>query len=415
MISVRDAFTTMMAGIKPTKDHDTIALTAVISNTTQQTIGRVLAKPVMAQLTMPPAAMSAMDGFAVRAEDITTLPCTMPIVGASHAGAPYKKSLAKHQAIKIFTGGVMPTNANAVVIVENTHCHDNHVVINEKPAKNNFVRPAGLDFKKGDKLISAGEVITARALSLIIASGQKKIVVKRKPIIGILSTGDELRPITKKPLPHQIHPTNSYSLFALVNNGGGVAVDLGVARDNPIDLAKKLMRAKNCDVVITTGGASVGEKDFVKEVIENKKYKLHGRIDLWRIAMRPGKPIVMGHIHGGKTHFLGLPGNPASALITGLIFIPAMIKKLQGMTPWLLDDMATTMPLATALPANGPRQDYMRATMVDGRVAPLPTQDSSMLKFLYDSDGLIIRPMNDAAKKPNEHVMFLPLRQFHLY
>ncbi|MDI9313973.1 MAG: molybdopterin molybdotransferase MoeA [Hydrotalea sp.] len=417
MQSVRESFTLLMAGIKPIKPSDAVSvtLTTDIDKTLQQLIGQILAKPVVAQLTMPQAAMSAMDGFAVRADDIATIPCTLPIVGASHAGAPHSKPLARGEAIKIFTGGLLPKNADAVVIVENTQTKNNQVIINEKPAKNNFVRPAGLDFKKGDELMAVGDVITARGLSLMVASGQKKITIKRKPIIGVLSTGDELQPIGKKLQPHQIHPTNSYSLCALITNSGGVAVDLGVARDNPSDLAKKLMRAKNCDAVVTTGGASVGEKDFVKEVIDNKKYKLRGRIDFWRIAMRPGKPIIVGNLHGGRTHFLGLPGNPASALITGLIFIPAMIKKLQGQMPRLLDDMAVTMPLAVAMPANGARQDYMRAKIVDGRVAPLATQDSSMLKFLYDSHGLIIRPINDAAKKPKDNVMFLPLQQFHLY
>ena len=415
MKSVRDAFVAIMAGIKPTKKIETIAVTPQVHQTVSALIGRVLAKPVVAQLTMPPAAMSAMDGFAVCASDITTLPAALPIVGASHAGAPYKKSLQPQQAIKIFTGGVLPANADAVVIVENTRTDNGMVIINEKPVKNNFVRPAGLDFKKGDELMTAGNVITARALSLIIASGQKKITVKAKPTIGVLSTGDELLPVTKKLLPYQIHPTNSYSLFALIANAGGVAVDLGVARDDPRDLAKKLLLAKKCDAVITTGGASVGEKDFVKEVIDNKKYNLHGKIDFWRIAMRPGKPIIVGRLHAGRTHFLGLPGNPASALIGGLIFIPAMIKKLQGLTPLLLDDAATAMPLATSLPANGPRQDYMRAKIVDGSVAPMPTQDSSMLKFLYDSDGLIIRPVNDPAKNKDDKVMFLPLQQFYFY
>lgn len=415
MISVRDAFDTMMQGILPRGGKENIILTSNINQTVSRLLGRVLAEPVTASLTIPQAAMSAMDGYALRHQDITTVPGELSIVGTSHAGKPFAGAIKTGEAIKIFTGGLLPKNADAIAIIENTEQRDNMVVIKQQPIKDNFIRPAGLDFKKGEVLIDANQPITTRAIGLIIASGQKKITVHRKPKIGILSTGDELQTVGKKLQPHQIYPTNSYSLFALITNAGGEAIDLGVARDKPAELAKQLQRGKNCDMIITTGGASVGEKDFIKHVIEEKKYGLKGQIDFWKIAMRPGKPIVVGNLHGGQTHFLGLPGNPVSAMIGGLLFIPAMIKKWQGLPPRLLDDDAVSMPLATPLAANGDRQDYMRATVNNGKVTPSPTQDSSMLKFLHDSDGFIIRPPYDGAKKIGEAVMFLPLNQFHLY
>ncbi|MGI9461394.1 MAG: molybdopterin molybdotransferase MoeA [Alphaproteobacteria bacterium] len=412
---IRDAFNSVMKDITPSRYHDTITITPHIKKIVPSIMGRILAKPIIAEITMPQANVSSMDGFAVRAVDIKTIPTTLRIIGESHAGKPCNAALKKHQAIKIFTGGIIPKNANSVIIVEHTEQKNNFVIIKKIPTKQNFIRPRGLDFKKGDILIKKNHIITARGIALIIASGQKKIILYRQPTIGILSTGNELQPINKNLTPQQIYPSNSYSLFALINHSGGQAIDLGYARDNPTNIAKKLKHAKHCDFIVTTGGASIGEKDFIKEVIENKKYGLKGQINFWKIAMRPGKPIIVGRLHKNRCHFLGLPGNPTSALVTGLLFIPAMIKKWQGLKPIFLDDITIPMPLAINLSANGERQEYMRAKIINQKIMPLPHQDSSMLKFLYDSNALIIRPINDPKKHIGDMVQVLPLNPFYLY
>lgn len=406
-------------------------------------IGRVLATDIRANLSAPRQRLSAMDGYAVRRRDLRdlgTAPARLNIIGASHAGKPFHGVVTPLGAVKIFTGALVPKGADSIVIIENTEQQGDHVVIKEQPPLGHFIRPAGLDFKQEQLLVKKNTPITARVLSLIIASGHKKITVYKKPLVAILSTGDELLPINHHgvPAPHQIYATNSYSLAALVHGMGAEPLLLGIARDQPKQLARQLRRARHAHLVITTGGASIGDKDFVKEVISNPTYGLAGNINFWKIAMRPGKPIIFGRLFMGNnansvrndvadkiqgkkktnhrpTFILGLPGNPASALLTALIFAAPMIQHWRGQKPRFFDDNASPMPLACDLPANGIRQDYMRVVVKNGAVEPMAIQDSSMLYYLHLADGVIIRPIGDTAKKRGDSVPFLSFNQFLFY
>lgn len=358
-------------------------------------LGRVLAEDVAARVDQPPVAVSAMDGYAVRAADVATLPATLRLVGQSAAGGGFVGTLEPGQAVRIFTGAPLPDGADTIVIQENTSAAGGQVsVVSGAAPVGRYIRPAGLDFRAGQVGLAAGRRLTARDIGLAAAMNRPWLKVRRRPRIAILATGDEVVMPGEPMGPSQIASSNSLGLGAFITACGGEAVQLGIAPDNRDALGRMAAGAAGMDLLLTTGGASVGDHDLVREVLGAQGFAL----DFWKIAMRPGKPLIFGRI--GATPVLGLPGNPVSTVICATVFLrPAMAV--------MLGEPAAAEPteralLAAALPGNDERQDYLRATLSRddaGRLLarPFERQDSSMLANMAHADCLIVRPPHAPA------------------
>ncbi len=351
-------------------------------------LGRVLAEDVRARVTQPPAAISAMDGYAVRAADVAAPPTTLTVIGEAPAGGACDKTVGAGQAVRIFTGGPLPDGADAIVIQEDTEAGDGVVTVKVAVAEGNYIRPAGLDFTAGDVGLTAGRRITARDVGLAAAMNVPWLAVHRRPRVALLATGDEIvRP--GDPIgPNQIVSSNTLALAALVKEAGGDATDLGIARDNEDSLRRMAAGAERADVLVTSGGASVGDHDLVQEVLGKEGLEL----DFWRIAMRPGKPLLFGRIRG--TPLIGVPGNPVSSLVCGLLFLKPAIDVMLGLAA--TETPAETALLGRDLGANDQRQDYLRARLErrdDGELVatPFEKQDSSMLSSLVAAGCLVVR------------------------
>lgn len=353
--------------------------------------GRVLAEDLKALRTQPPFANSAMDGYAVRADDLV-VGAGLRVIGESAAGRSFNGSLAAGDAVRIFTGAPLPEGSDTILIQENADGVGGPVIrVREGAAKGRFVRPAGLDFREGEVLLEAGTRLDSAGLGLAAAMGHPTLSVRRKPLVAILATGDELVLPGEKVGPDQIVASNSYALAALVEQAGAIALDLGIARDTHEDLAEKIGGAcsADADVLITLGGASVGEHDLVQAALKAQGMEL----GFWKIAMRPGKPMMMGRL--GRMVAVGLPGNPVSSIVCGHLFVLPLIEALLGM-PDPQRDRSEPGILGKDLPANDERQDYLRASLAltgDGwQATPFEKQDSSMLAALSRADALVIRP-----------------------
>jgi molybdopterin molybdotransferase len=377
MISVEEAEKRIVAALAPTAG-ETVAI--------GDSAGRVLAADVIARASQPPAAVSSMDGYAVRAGDAVP-GATLNVIGSAPAGHPFAGRVGAGQAVHIFTGGVVPDGADAIVIQEDTDAKDGAVVIREAATAGRHIRKAGLDFARGDVLAAAGKRLSARDLSLIAAGDVAAISVRRRPRIVFVATGDELSRPGEARKPGGIVASSGYSLAAMIESWGGEAVDLGILSDTAEAVASIAGKAAGADLVVTLGGASVGDHDLVQSALGPKGFAL----DFWKIAMRPGKPLIFGRL--GETPLLGLPGNPVSTLVCALLFLKPAIAALLG-----TQDAGGTVhaKLGTGLGQNDGRQDYLRATIetVDGeRVAtPFSVQDSSMLSVFARADALIVRP-----------------------
>lgn len=380
-----------------------------------QALGRVTAEPVLSRRTQPPMAMSAMDGYAVRGEDVATVPVTLTRVGSAPAGGSHDHPVEAGQAVRIFTGGPVPEGADTIVIQEDVDAESEsdgaRIIVREGASAGKFIRPAGLDFKIGDIGIPAGRAITARDVGLAAAMNAPWIMVRRRPRVAILATGDEIvRP--GEPIgPNQIVSSNSYALSALVRACGGEPVVLGIAPDTIEGIQQLVRGARGADLVLTTGGASVGEHDLVQKALGTEAFGPGGlEVDFWRIAMRPGKPLIFGKV--GGTPMLGLPGNPVSALVCAMIFVKPAIEAM-------LDLDSGRIPVARArlgapLTRNDQRQDYLRATLTieetgERTATPFNRQDSSMLARLAQADCLIIRPAHDPERASGEWMEILEL------
>lgn len=367
--------------------------------------GRTLAEDLQATLTQPPFNASAMDGYAVRSTDIAALPVTLKVVGTAQAGRGAGRTLGTGEAIRIFTGAPIPDGSDAVVIQENcTANSDGTVTVTETSTSGSNIRPRGQDFHNGDVVIAAGEKLSARTLTLAAAAGHGALNVHRRPVVAILATGDELVPPGTAPGPDQIVSSNPFGVAALVASAGAVPLLLGIARDDPLHLDLKLSEAIGADILVTIGGASVGDHDLVKPALEARGATLA----FAKIAMRPGKPTLFGRM--GETRVLGLPGNPVSCLISARVFLVPLILALVGRADAAKPHTAT---LGESLPANGPRTHYMRALLDDGamppRVAPLPSQDSALLTTLARANALIIQPADGPAVPAGAPVEILRL------
>ena len=371
--------------------------------------GRVLAADIAALRTQPPFANSAMDGYAARAEDLQPGK-ELRVVGESAAGRGFSGAVAPGEAVRIFTGAPLPEGTDAILIQENAEGVDGPVIrVTKAASKGQFVRAAGLDFGSGEVLLAAGRRLDSAALGLAAAMGHPELPVRRKPVVAILATGDELVLPGEPVGPDQIVASNSYALAALVEQAGGTALDLGIARDNHPDLAARIEAAKaaKADVLVTLGGASVGAHDLVQAALKAQGMDL----GFWKIAMRPGKPMMMGRL--GPMVALGLPGNPVSSIVCGHLFVTPLIEALLGMAEPERDRGEPAI-LAVDLPANDERQDYLRSAFVteagERRVKPFPKQDSSMLANLARAEALVIRPVFAEPAKAGDPCRIIRLR-----
>ncbi len=397
MISVEEAVAKIRASLKPLP-VEKIALS--------DGLNRVLAEDLVAERDQPPLAVSAMDGYAVRAVDTTSVPVTLSQIGESRAGLAFEGSIGANEAVRIFTGAPLPIGADAIVIQEVTERTEDRVLVKEGVPEGHFVRPTGLDFRKGDILLQAGTPLTPRALGLAAAMNRASLAVRRRPRVAILSTGDELVEPGGTLKPTQNVNSNAHTLSSLVRVLGGEPVPLGIAQDTRSSLLALVQGAAEVDLLVTSGGASVGDHDLVRSVLGEEGLEL----DFWGVAARPGKPTLFGRLKG--TPLLGLPGNPVSTVVGGILFLRPALEALLGVP-------AGTEPpeqakLTVALERNGPRAAYLSAKSereVDGshRVTPFPQQDSSMLAQVVAADCLVIRPADAPAASAGESVEILRL------
>jgi len=359
-----------------------------------EAFGRVLAQDVAARRTQPPAALSAMDGYAVRAADVAAIPARLRVVGAVPAGKSYDRPLQPGEAVRIFTGAPLPAGADAIVIQEDTDRDGDTVIVNEASGVGRHVRDAGLDFRAGDVKLRAGRQLTARDVGLAAAMNWPWLRVHRRPRVGILPTGDEIVLPGDPVGPHQIVSSNSFALAALVQGCGGIPMALPIAPDEAGALQDIAAGASGIDLLLTTGGASVGEHDLIREALGETGLVL----DFWQIAMRPGKPLMVGTFRGRP--MIGLPGNPVSTMVCSLLFLKPAIEKLSGLMP--REPVLHQARLTAPLKANDRRQDYLRGgltRLADGTLeaTPFVKQDSSMMSLLAAADCLIVRPPHAPA------------------
>jgi molybdopterin molybdotransferase len=401
LMPVADALAAVLAGAKALPE-EMVALDAAHH--------RVLARDVAALRTQPPQAMSAMDGYAVRAADASTVAARLKVIGEVAAGRPFDMSLRAGEAVRIFTGGVIPQGADAVVIQEDTVRDGDSIDVTEAAVAGRHIRPAGVDFHEGDVLLRAGRRLTDRDLSLAAGMNYPQLAVRRRPKVAVLATGDELVMPGSTPGPGQIVYSNGYALRALARAEGAETVDLGIAADTVDATTDGIRRARysGADILITTGGASVGDHDLVKQSLEAEGVAMA----FWRIAMRPGKPMMHGRL--GTMRVIGLPGNPVSSYVCGFLFMAPLIRALSGRTD--VHHATEAAVLGRDLAANDVREDYLRARLeerADGVLVATPVnhQDSSLLGNLAAARALVIRsPFAPAASAGSPCVILrLPL------
>ena len=364
--------------------------------------GRTLAQDVAALRTQPPFPASAMDGYAVRAGDLASVPAQLTVIGESAAGRRFSGEVKAGQAVRIFTGAPVPEGADTILIQENTKAEGNSVTAFETETLGRYVRRAGLDFSAGDVLLKKGQRLGPTELALAAAMNHPALAVTRRPRVALLATGDELVRPGEEIGPDQIVASNTFAVRAYAENAGADVIDLGIAGDNfaAIEAAIRAARAYGADVLVTLGGASVGDHDLVQTALAREGMEL----GFWRIAMRPGKPLMHGQI--GDMRILGLPGNPVSAIVCGLLFLVPLVRALSG-DPHAGDDRTEVAVLASDLPENDTRQDYLRARITgssDGHplVESFTRQDSSMLRILSEAQCLIVREAHAPAAKAGQ-------------
>ncbi|MFL5259229.1 MAG: gephyrin-like molybdotransferase Glp [Hyphomicrobiales bacterium] len=396
LLSVDDAKERILKGVRPL-GPEIVPL--------ERAFGRVLARDVKATRDQPPFEASAMDGYAVRHGDVVAIPTMLTMIGMSAAGHAYAGRMRPGQAVRIFTGAPLPKDADTVVIQENTRAEGDKVTILEGARKGQNVRRRGLDFHKGDVLLRSGTVLSARDVGLAAAANHPALDVRRRPLVAILATGDELVLPGSEARADQIFASNGYALQGLVQRFGGTARDLGIVGDDLEATMRAIAKAADADILVTTGGASVGMHDLVQEALARSGIEL----DFWKIAMRPGKPLMFARRR--RQRVMGLPGNPVSALVCARIFLTPLLCAHLGVST---DDEPIEAHLTVPLSANDGRQDYVRAKLArkDGaayEVTPLPKQDSSMQRTYAQAGALIVRAPNAPAAAAGDPVPVLIL------
>jgi molybdopterin molybdotransferase len=399
LLPVADALQKILAGSDPLP---------VIDVALKDAPGRVLARDLVARRTQPPSPVSAMDGYAVRGTDVAATPATLDIVGEVAAGRPFSGNVGKGQAARIFTGGVMPNGSDTVVIQEHTSRDGNRVTVNSVTTTGRNVRREGIDFRAGDRLLAKGTRLSDRDLMLAASMNYPTVPVHRPPRVAVLGTGDELVMPGTEPGAGEIVYSNGFAIAALARSEGADVLELGIARDRVDDITAAIRRSREAgaDVLLTSGGASVGDHDLVQKALAAEGLKL----SFWRIAMRPGRPMMHGVL--GPMQVLGVPGNPVSSYVCSFLFMVPLLRKLSGRTD--LAHRLLKAELGRDLPENDERADYLRATLrenTDGSLVatPLAAQDSSLMANLSKAECLLIREPHAAAAKAGSHCVIVKL------
>jgi molybdopterin molybdotransferase len=393
MITVEEALAKVLGLCRPV-ELESVALRAAA--------GRVLAAPAIARMTQPPFAASAMDGYAIRAEDHRPN-ARLRVVGEAAAGHGHGGTVRPGEAVRIFTGAPLPEGAAQVVLQENVQRSEDWLQLSDRLESQTHIRPLGQDFRQGDR-IEAPLRLQAKHLGLLASMNLAEVSVARRPDVAIIATGDELVMPGEAPGPDQIICSNSFALAAMAEQAGATARVLPIARDNEASLRQVFSLAAGADLIVTSGGASVGDHDLVGKVATDMGLERA----FYKIAMRPGKPLMAGRLGGAA--LLGLPGNPVSAIVCAHLFMMPLLAAMQGLegAPRLLSAV-----LAEDVGPTGPRTHYMRARLLPGpdmpRIAPFASQDSALLRILSDSDALLVRPMGDGPRRAGEIVGYLPI------
>ena len=397
LLRVREAHARVVAAFEPLASE-----TVSVADAT----GRVLAVAPHARLTQPPSDLSAMDGYAVRAADVPTAPATLRLVGQAPAGGSYDHPLKPGETVRIFTGGPLPTGADAIVIQEDTEAKGDRITILEAPRAGRHIRKAGLDFTAGDAPLAPGRILTTRDVALAAAMNLPWLSVHRKPRVAILSTGDELVMPGEPVGRNQIVSSSGIAVAALVRGWGGEPTLFDIARDNAGLIRERISAGAQYDLLVTLGGASVGDHDLVQDALKAQGFAM----DFWRIAMRPGKPLMFAA--RDRARVLGLPGNPVSTMVCSLLFVKPALDRMLGQS----GDLVGTEParLAVDVKVNDTREDYVRARLTRAAdnsltVEPHSIQDSSMLSVLAWANGLLVRPAHDPARKAGDIVQVIDL------
>lgn len=386
MISVEEALTRCLALVAPLA-AETVAL--------RQAAGRMMAAPAFALRDQPPFAASAMDGYALQGDPLPGQ--SFAVIGVAQAGKGFAGQVGPGEAVRIFTGAPVPAGADRVVIQEDVLAEGHSITLKPKADLARHIRPQGQDFR-------AGEALTPRRLSphdlaLLAAMNIPQVQVHRRPVVAIIATGDELVMPGERPGPDQIICSNAFALAALIEAEGGIARMLPIARDTEADLRAVFALARDADLIVTIGGASVGDHDLVGPVAES----LGLERAFWKIAMRPGKPLMAGRVSG--VPMLGLPGNPVSSIVCAHLFLLPMLRALQG-RPDLAPILRSAL-LGADVEANGPRTHYMRARLDDGIITPFDRQDSALIRILTEANALLIRPLGDGPQSAGARVQYV--------
>jgi len=397
LMPVEEALAAIIAGVEPLPP-ETVAL--------DDAWERTLAEDLAAGRDQPPFNASAMDGYAVHGDDVDGTQPVLKVVGQSAAGRAYTGPVKRGEAVRIFTGAPVPDDCDTVVIQENTVRDGDLIRLTTPGTRGRHIRRRGVDFAAGQVLIAAGTRLNARHIGVAAAANQAQLKVRRKPLVAILPTGDELVAPGEVPRADQIISSNNHALAAFVRRMGGEPVDLGIVADRMEALDKAIARGLDADILVTIGGASVGDHDLIQAALKARGLDLA----FWKIAMRPGKPMMFGRL--GATRVVGLPGNPVSAQVCARIFLKPLIDRLLGRNAE--DDQPDLLPVATALGANDQRQDYLRAQIIrdaekGAMVAPQSLQDSSLQHNFAKADCLIIRPPHAPEAEPGTPVPILRL------
>ncbi|MCZ7449511.1 molybdopterin molybdotransferase MoeA [Agrobacterium rhizogenes] len=391
LLPVEEAIKRLLEAAAPVTDSETLPLA--------ECDGRVLSADLAARLTQPPFDASAMDGYALRSVDASEIGSVLTVIGQAAAGHAFTGILGEGEAVRIFTGAPVPEGADTILIQEDAEVLEGGKIRTTfEVTAGRHIRPRGQDFAQGETVLQAGRELGFTDLTLAAAMNHAALSVYRRPRIAILATGDELLPPGSAPNPAQIIASNTFGVAALARQAGADILDLGIIADDDTLIRAAIGKAvaAGVDVLVTLGGASVGDHDLVQAALKAEGMQL----DFWRIAMRPGKPLMVGAI--GSMQVLGLPGNPVASLVCGLLFLEPLIRRIARRAPL---ERSTTARTATPLKANDHRQDYLRArfsTDEDGALVAeaYAKQDSSMMKILAHSDGLIVRPPHAPEAAP---------------